>query len=81
MGLMLLVDLLAFSLAMTDIEYEEYSMGMFSCQMESWAVTRRVLTVSSLALVFSRGVLLWFCNLFLFISVLRLTLRMVRLFP
>ena len=79
MSLLLVVDLLAFSLTMTDFKYDEESIARFSCDTQNWgsASTRRSLTISSLALVFSRGGILWFCNLFLFISVLRLSLRLV----
>ena len=77
MGLLLVVDLVAFSLTMTDFHYEEMASGKFSCPLQDWPTTRRSLTISSLALVFSRGGILWLCNLFLFISVLRLSLLTV----
>ena len=79
MGLMLVVDLVAFSLTLTDFKYSEMSAEKFSCTLENWSSTRRDLTISSLALVFSRGGLLWLANLFLFISVLRLFLRLVNI--
>jgi len=81
MGLMLVVDLVAFSLTLTDFKYSEMPAEKFSCTLENWSSTRRDLTISSLALVFSRGGLLWLANLFLFISVLRLFLRLARARP
>ena len=80
MGLLLVVDLVAFSLTMTDFNYQEMPIEKFSCPLQAWSSTRRSLTISSLALVFSRGGILWFCNLFLFISVLRLSFRRVKVF-
>ena len=77
MALLLVVDLVAFSLTLTDFQYEEMSGEKFSCPLQDWANTRRDLTISSLALVFSRGGVLWLCNLFLFIAVLRLSLSRV----
>ena len=78
MSLLLLVDLVAFSLTMTDFKYLEMSSEMFSCELNpDWSRTRRYLTIITLALIFSRGVFLWLLNLYLFTSVLRLSVSVV----
>ena len=81
MSLLLLVDLVAFSLTMTDFNYLEMSSEMFSCELSTtWSRSRRYLTITTLGLIFSRGIILWLLNLYLFISVIRLSvLRLVSL--
>jgi len=66
----LIVDLVSSSFALTDYTYEETDVDLVVCDLDpSWSQTRRNLTVTTLFLVFSRGVIIWLLNLFLFIYI------------
>ena len=72
---MLIADLVSSSIVLRDFSYDYDTQFQFACDFDSdtdeeWRNLRRTLIILALYLIFSKGILGWFLNLFLFISML-----------